>query len=288
MEKGAEAVHAANPNVLVMFSGLRYDVNFSFIRDRAVQLSFKGKLVFEAHWYAFTDREVWVQGNLNQVCAQIYGNITTNSAFLLKQGWPLFFGEFGVGLRGTNLNDNRYIPCFMALAADLDFDWAYWTLFGSYYFRQGIVGMEEFYGLLSPDRATLRNTTFLPRISSLQLPFRGPGIIQGSPYKVIYHPLTGLCLTRKSKLAPLRLGPCSISDSWEYTPQKTLTIQGTYYCLQADQEGNPAKLGIICSASNSKWETISDSKLHFSSNLTHGSKEDFLNLNNLLHIGFTV
>jgi len=32
-----------------------------------------------------------------------------------------------------------------------------------------------------------------------------------------------------------------------------------------------AKLGIMCSDSNSKWEMISDSKLHLQSKLSHGS-----------------
>ena len=69
----------------------------------------------------------------------------------MNQGWPLFISEFGGDLRGTNVNHNRYLNCFLALAAELDLDWALWTLVGSYYFRQGVIGMEEFYGILSWD-----------------------------------------------------------------------------------------------------------------------------------------
>lgn len=69
----------------------------------------------------------------------------------MDQGWPLFVSEFGGDLRGTNVNDNRYLNCFLALVAELDLDWAYWTLVGSYYFREGVIGMEEFYGLLTWD-----------------------------------------------------------------------------------------------------------------------------------------
>lgn len=98
----------------------------------------------------------------------------------------------------------------------------------------------------------------------------GPGISRNRPYKIIFHPLTGLCVLRKSLLDPLKLGPCSESEAWKYTPQKTLTVKGTYFCLQADEVGKPAQLGIICSESNSKWETISDSKLHISSKTSNG------------------
>lgn len=66
-------------------------------------------------------------------------------------------------------------------------------------------------------------------------------------------------------LDPLTLGPCAASDSWRYTPQKTLSLRGTYFCLQAEGLGKPARLSIICTDPNSKWEIISDSKMHLSS-----------------------
>ncbi|KAK7359041.1 hypothetical protein VNO77_00986 [Canavalia gladiata] len=272
MVKGAEAVHAANPDVLVILSGLNFDADLSFIRDRPVSITFKGKLVFEVHRYGFTDGQAWVDGNPNQVCGQVTGNVKKTSGFLVDQGWPLFLSEFGIDLRGTNVNDNRYFSCFMALVAELDLDWALWTLVGSYYFRQGVIGMEEFYGILNWDWTQVRNTTFLNRITALQLPFRGPGIIQGNPYKLIFHPLTGLCVTRKSQVEPLlTLGPCSFSDGWTYTPQNILLINDTNLCIQAQEEKKPAILSMICSDPNSKWEMISDSKMHLSSKLKGGS-----------------
>ncbi|KAJ1386170.1 Ricin B, lectin domain [Sesbania bispinosa] len=272
MVQGAEAVHAANPNVLVILSGLSFDKDLSFIRNRPVNLTFKGKLVFEAHWYAFTDGQAWVNGNPNQVCGQVTGNMKRMSGYLVDQGWPLFMSEFGVDLRGTNVNDNRYLNCFIGMVAELDLDWALWTLVGSYYFRQGVIGMEEHYGLLNWDWTQVRNAGFLHRITSLQLPFRGPKIIQGNSYKLIFHPSTGLCVIRKSLWdSQLTLGPCSLSDGWKYTPQKILSIKGTYDCIQADNEGMPATLSIICSNPNSKWEMISDSKLHLSSKINNGS-----------------
>ena len=171
MPKGAEAVHAANPDVLVILSGLNFDTDLSFLQNQPVKLTFNGKLVFEVHRYSFGDP--WESGNPNQVCGQITGDIMRKSGFLLDQGWPLFLSEFGVDMRGTSVRDNRYFNCFMAMLAELDLDWALWTLVGSYYFREGVVGVIEYYGVLNPDWSQARNTSFLQRISAIQPPFRG-------------------------------------------------------------------------------------------------------------------
>ena len=61
------------------------------------------------------------------------------------------------------------------------------------------------------------------------------------------------CLQRKSLLEPLNLGLCTDSEAWFYnTQQKTITIKGTYFCLQADGLNKLVKLGVICSGSTSK------------------------------------
>ncbi|KAK8683020.1 hypothetical protein V6N13_039095 [Hibiscus sabdariffa] len=100
--------------------------------------------------------------------------------------------------------------------------------------------------------------------------YAGPGLSEAKPHKVIYHPLTGLCIRRKSLAHPLRLGPCTDSYPWSYTPHKTLLVQGTQFCLQTDASGTSVKLGIFCTGSNSKWEMISDSKMHLSAKLRDG------------------
>ncbi|XP_020594647.1 uncharacterized protein LOC110034744, partial [Phalaenopsis equestris] len=177
MQRGAEAVHAANPNVLVILSGLSFDNDLSFLSNKQVQLSFPSKLVFELHWYAFSNGNAWQSGSPNQVCGSISSSVMRRAGFLVSQGWPLFISEFGIDQRGTNTNDNRYFGCFLGLAAELDVDWALWTLQGSYYLREGVVGMEEFYGSLSYDWSRQRNSSFLQRISTLQSPFQGKIVI---------------------------------------------------------------------------------------------------------------
>ena len=173
MQKGAEAVHSANSDFLVILSGLSYDKDLSFLRNQQVNLTFTGKLVYETHWYGFSDGRAWESGNPNQVCGRVVDNMMRLSGFLLDQGWPLLVSEFGMDLRGTNVNDNRYINCFLAIAAELDLDWAFWTLAGSYYLREGVIGSSEYYGLLNWNWCETRNSSFLQRISALQSPFQG-------------------------------------------------------------------------------------------------------------------
>ncbi|XP_054821094.1 glycosyl hydrolase 5 family protein-like [Prosopis cineraria] len=271
MQSGAEAVHAANSDVLVILSGLSFDTDLSFLAGRTTTLTFSRKLVYEAHWYGFTDGQVWVSTNLNQACARITGNVMRHSGFLLGKGFPLFFGEFGIDLTGSNLNDIRYFHCFMALAAELDFDGALWSLAGGYYFREGVAGTTENYGVLDAEWAQVKNPSFLQRISSLQVPFRGPGVSGGSPHQVIFHPLTGLCVSRKSGPESLSLGLCSNSEGWNYTNQQIVPMKDRSSCLQAGQVGKAVKVAGTCSASDSRWEMISDSKMHLSSKVSDNS-----------------
>ncbi|CAH9108450.1 unnamed protein product, partial [Cuscuta europaea] len=224
MQQGAETVHAANPNVLVILSGLSFDKDLSFLKSRPVNLTFSGKLVFEVHRYSFTDGQEWASGNSNRACGRISNDIMSRGGFLLDKGYPLFVSEFGIDQRGINVNDNRYISCFLGLAAELDLDWALWTLAGSYYIREGTVGLEEFYGVLTWNWSQPRNTTFLQTISALQSPFQGPGYEECCPHKLIFHPMTGLCIRRVSLLQPLELGPCSESTAWNYSTSPANTL----------------------------------------------------------------
>ncbi|XP_078169755.1 uncharacterized protein LOC144564106 [Carex rostrata] len=95
------------------------------------------------------------------------------------------------------------------------------------------------------------------------------------PSNVIFHPSTGNCVLRTTLTAPLKLGPCNESDAWEYTPQKFLTVKGTYYCLQATGSDKPTRLSINSSESDSQWDmnssSNSDTKTHVYTKLENGN-----------------
>ncbi|KAM7265999.1 hypothetical protein ACFE04_003682 [Oxalis oulophora] len=265
MQRGAEAIHEVNPNLLVIFSGFNFDKTLKFLHDRWLNLSFTGKLVFEVHHYGFTDGQKWTTNNPNQMCAKTINEMKWDTLFLLDKGYPLFMSEFGAVQSGSNVNDNRFMNCYIGLLAELDIDWALWTLYGSYSLRQGVVGMEESYGLLTYNWGDVRNSTFLQRLQAIQAPFRGPGL-SNNTYKVIVHPLTGLCVKSLEK-ASLALRPCNETDGWTYTNQRNIvSVKQNFKCLRAIAEGKSAILDRHCNKEGSTWDKISASKMHLSTN----------------------
>ncbi|CAF2051048.1 unnamed protein product, partial [Brassica napus] len=234
MQQGAEAVHSANKNVLVIMSGLSFDTDLSFLMPRPVHLSFTGKLVFELHWYSFSDGNSWSTNNSNDNCGQVLNRIRNNGGFLLNQGFPLFLSEIGIDERGGNVNDDRYFGCLTGWAAKNDVDWSLWALTGTYYLRLGVVGLNEYYGVLDSDWISVRNSSFLQKIYLLQSTLQGPGP-RTDAYNLVFHPLTGLCLV------------CSLKDTAMLT-------------LVTDQ-----KIGLPCLGRvvrESRWQTISASRMH--------------------------
>ncbi|XP_043687895.1 glycosyl hydrolase 5 family protein-like [Telopea speciosissima] len=269
MQKGAEVVHDANPNVLVILSGNDFDKDLGMLKNQPVNVSFKEKLVFEVHWNSFAATDGWRNGNPNDVCASQVQFFRDHAFFLLDQGYPLFMSEWGVNLRGNDVADNRFSSCAFALAAELDLDWGLWALMGSYYYRETVMAMNEYYGVLNWDWSEVRNPSFMQRLSALQSPFRGPGLSDHEQYDIIYHPFTGLCVPKSSEappVVPVKLDSCAQPESWTYTPEKNLQIKDSYYCLQADGEGKPVKFGTDgdCNSPSAKWERITSSKFHFS------------------------
>ncbi|KAJ1271557.1 hypothetical protein BS78_06G136300 [Paspalum vaginatum] len=277
MQRGAEAVHAANPRVLVILSGLSFDNDLAFLNSRPVNLSFTGKVAFEVHWYSFSNSQEWSTGNANQACARITASVTRRALYLLDKGWPVILSEFGVDNRGVNANDNRYYGCAAAVAADLDLDWALWALQGSYYLREGVLGLDEVYGVLDWTWRKPRNATALRRVQALQRPLRGPGLAEAAPYTVLFHPVSGMCVLRRSPAPqPLELGPCDETEAWAYSAQQQQLVlrDGAPLCLRAEGAGKPAGLGASCGDAMARWRLVSDSKLHVAVNATSSSGGD--------------
>ncbi|XP_040376938.1 glycosyl hydrolase 5 family protein [Oryza brachyantha] len=287
MQRGAEAVHAANPAALVVMGGLGYDTDLSFLGARPVDVSFaaaaaeRRKLVFELHWYSFSDARAWEAENANEVCGRVARDfLARRGGFLLDAGLPLFLSEFGGDTRGGSRADDRYFPCAAAVAAELDLDWALWALQGSYALRQGVPGTDEVYGVLDWSWSKPRNVTALARVQSLQRPLRGPGYDEARPYTVLYHPLTGRCVVRRAAAAAasatLELGPCNETEAWAYThPSSTLALQGATtppLCLRAEGSGRPARLtSDAAGGAAATWRLVSDSAMHVAVNATTSS-----------------
>ncbi|KAJ4888331.1 Cellulase (glycosyl hydrolase family 5) protein [Raphanus sativus] len=272
MQQGAEAVHGANPNVLIILSGLTYDTDLSFVRSRPVNLTFSGKLVFEIHQYSIPYTKIWSSKNPNDACGDILKILDDGVGFNLRE-FPVFLSEFGIDVRGVNVVQNRNLGCLLGWAAENDVDWAIWELGGSYYLREGVVGMIEYYSVLDSDWISVRNNSFLQRLSLIQSQLQGPDH-QSKVNNLVFHPLSGLCMLQ-SFLDPTKvtLGRCNESQLWNYTTDNTLKLQNKSLCLANTGPNAPVKLSETrCSSSNlSKWQTISASNMLLAATSTNNS-----------------
>lgn len=164
--QGANAVHDANQDVLIIVGGSQSATDLSFIRTRNLDWStWEGKHVWEFHAYSFTVTFPDPFDSCDLVKAE-YGLL---DGFLLEQDkpWtaPLFLSEFGVGLEGgpnDGLNDDnkRYFDCLKSYMVGNDADWALWALQGSYYVRDGTADYDEQWGLMKKDWSGSRNEKF--------------------------------------------------------------------------------------------------------------------------------
>lgn len=175
--RGARAIHKINPHVLVVVSGLSYDLDLSFLKTKPLRLRLDNKLVYEAHRYAFSrgGSDKWLHQPLNQVCDRITRDINNRSTFLIEgpNPSPLFITEFGINMEGTNQADNNFFTCFLLYLAKNDLDWNLWGVQGSYYIRLGRQDDEEEYALFNHNMTSIRNPQFHQKLVSIQGPFQG-------------------------------------------------------------------------------------------------------------------
>ncbi|XP_057816701.2 glycosyl hydrolase 5 family protein [Cryptomeria japonica] len=269
MQRGAATVHEANPNVLVVLSGLHFDTILSFLPVLPVTLPFKEKIVYEGHWYSFG--VPWHDGLPNDICLNETSRFKDNIGFLTSSingtAAPLFVSEFGIDQRYVNDNDNRYLNCILAFLAEEDVDWALWTMGGSYYYRsdkEPVQDFEETYGFFNRDWSRIRNPDFISRLKEIQQPIQDPYLSPGPYYQIIYHPASGLCV-ESSIGNTIHLGSCqSVRSRWNYdaSVEGPIGLMGSSSCISTQGNGLPAIMTEKCSApNNTLWSTVSSGQL---------------------------
>lgn len=168
----AASLHVINPKVLVLVSGLNYDLDLSFLKANPLPITLDNKLVYEAHRYAFSNGrdDDWAIGPLNERCDNLIRTIDDLTTFLVTSSnpAPLIISEFGGNLLGTNQGDNNFWACFLVYLAQNDLDWNLWSLHGSYYLRDGQHDFEEQYGLFNTNWMGIRNIETHNKLLSLK------------------------------------------------------------------------------------------------------------------------
>lgn len=150
----ANAIHSANPNVLIFLSGLGYDTNMSPIPTGA---SLGGGYTFSLSSFSYANKLVIELHNYNSgttSCSTLESSLysdgysalsTTDSS--VKNHMPVVMTEFGEGLGSYS---NVYAQCIKSYLTGLKAGWTVWVLAGSYYIRSGSQDVDESYGELCP------------------------------------------------------------------------------------------------------------------------------------------
>lgn len=180
MKKGAQVVHAANPDALVIIGGIASATDLSTNKKDSLDFSaWGGKHVWEFHAYSFT---VTFHINFGS-CSLRKDAWGAFDGFLLTQGKeytaPLILSEFGVGMSGGDNDglsddDNSYLTCLAEYMTSNDADWAVWALQGSYYARNAQTDYEETWGMLDKDWAAWRNPKFPGMLGQMWNVSQGP------------------------------------------------------------------------------------------------------------------
>ncbi|KMZ60197.1 hypothetical protein ZOSMA_5G00600 [Zostera marina] len=249
---GVRTINTVNPNVLIIVSGLNFDTDLSFLLSRPLPIH-SLKLVYEAHWYAFSEgkQEEWESPthSPSHICSAVAERFHHRAGFMA----PLFVSEFGMDQRGLNRADNHFMTCFLGFAAERDIDWAMWALQGSYYRRDGVDGFEESYGVLRSDWSGPKHQDFSTRFRLIQSTLRDP-TSKHENYKIIYHPLTGKCIQVIENT--ILLMDCQGRTRWSHIGNAAgpIRLAETNLCIGFQGHGRPVSLTTDC---NNSWKAIS-------------------------------
>jgi hypothetical protein len=165
-----EAISLTNPRLLIVVSGLSYDLDLTFIRSKSIQdlvpQSIQNKIVYEAHWYS------WSYGQ-STPCDQMKADAQKAWGFILELNHsytaPVWLTEFGTDVDHFT-GDDKFVDCiksFFQTPLTQTMSWSYWVLAGTYYFRQGTPEVHDSFGLLTDNWKEIKSKSFIDLLSTV-------------------------------------------------------------------------------------------------------------------------
>ncbi|XP_020539678.1 glycosyl hydrolase 5 family protein-like [Jatropha curcas] len=265
INEGASAIHKANPDVLIFVSGLGYATDLTFLKRQSLGTNYDNKLVYEAHWYAFSwgQKSDWDVKDINQVCKDKLDSFISKTGFIttLENPFPLFLGEFGFSQRGLDLSEDHFLSCFLAYASDIDLDWAIWGLQGSYYIRNNKEYADEHFGVLDSYWNRVRSPFMENRLNFVKQKLQDPTSDFYQSY-VIFHPQSGACISTNER-GEIYADSCDNPNQWEHAEDgHPIRLHSTNLCIEAIGDGLSPVLSENCSGQKSSWKLLSATKLH--------------------------
>ncbi|KAI3338544.1 glycoside hydrolase family 5 protein [Ustulina deusta] len=194
MTAGADAIHAANGDLLITWSGMQYDQDLSALTAGANLLTApcykctairdarrRDPVVFDLAAHPWADKLVWElhlyggsedldTGTCDVVEAGLYRNgfnalgiepsaagcALTRDCPAPRRLAPVVFSEFGHAQDG-GLYDDLLQNCIRNFTIRHRVSWMTWSLAGSYRIRQGTQGLADTWGLTSADWSAWRD-----------------------------------------------------------------------------------------------------------------------------------
>lgn len=148
MLPAATAVHAANPNALIIFSGLNYDTDLGpVVRGEALSngqafqidsVPYSNRIVLELHQYEWgaTSCQVMKDGLWRNGFSGMGG---------ARFDVPVWLTEWGMD-QTVSASQSVYAQCVKQMLPEWKAGWFQWEIGGSYYIRSGTVDYEETWG----------------------------------------------------------------------------------------------------------------------------------------------
>ena len=171
VQQGVQAIHKANPDLLVFLSGLDSDTTLQPVAEqtaltpgtemfnRSVVTPYPSKLVLELHNYANI-----LHGPDFSNCTQLQENLGTDGfstvASNTSDPWPIIVSEFGFPINDTT-GDDYFVQCLMKYIADSKVGWMQWAFQGSYYIREGTQDKDEEWSILNHNWTDWRSSKYV-------------------------------------------------------------------------------------------------------------------------------
>ncbi|KAI0004801.1 glycoside hydrolase family 5 protein [Xylariaceae sp. FL0662B] len=200
MSAGSDAIHAANPDLLITWSGMQYDEDLSALMTKkniltapcykctaVVDAYRRDPVYFDLDAHAWADKIVWelhLYATSEDVdtgtCAIIEAALYRNGFNALgidpppagcdltadcppaQRRTPVVLSEFG-NAQDASLYDSTLQNCLRAYTLEHGVSWMMWSLAGSYRVRQGVQGFEDTWGLTNADWSGWRDPEAIER-----------------------------------------------------------------------------------------------------------------------------
>ena len=166
VRQGADAIHAANPAVLVFLSGLSYDTYLTPVTKGTAltpgtgvfSLSdfagYSNKIVLELHNYQTTATS----------CSSLTSSLNSNGFSAMASGSalqiPVLMTEFGFKQDATTYQ-GVYATCLASFLPSIKAGWMIWVVAGSYYIRNGGQDFDETWALTTHDWSDWRSPNYV-------------------------------------------------------------------------------------------------------------------------------